>query len=104
MWDAGRGTGDAEKVARFRAIVRGIVQGVGFRYFVVHHAHRIGGITGYVRNLRDGSVEVVAEGERERLERLLTHLRQGPSGAVVEGVEVSWDQPTGEFPDFRIRW
>ncbi|MFA0752020.1 MAG: hypothetical protein SLRJCFUN_002423 [Candidatus Fervidibacter sp.] len=95
---------DAKKIVRLRAIVRGIVQGVGFRYFVVHHAHHIGGITGYVRNLRDGSVEVVAEGEKERLEQFLTYLRQGPSGAVVEGVEAHWEQATGEFPDFRIRW
>ncbi|MFA0785027.1 acylphosphatase [Fervidibacter sacchari] len=94
----------AEQKVRMRAIVKGIVQGVGFRYFTVYQAQRIGGITGYVRNLRDGSVEVVAEGEREKLEQLLAQLRKGPTGAHVTGVDVFWENPTGEFTDFGIRW
>jgi len=94
----------AGQKARMRAIVKGIVQGVGFRYFTVYQAQRIGGITGYVRNLRDGSVEVVAEGEREKLEQLLAQLRKGPTGAHVTGVDVFWENPTGEFTNFGIRW
>jgi acylphosphatase len=94
----------AEQKVRMRAIVKGIVQGVGFRYFAVYQAQRIGGITGYVRNLRDGSVEVVAEGEREKLEQLLAQLRKGPTGAHVTGVDVFWENPTGEFTNFGIRW
>ena len=94
----------AEQKARMRAIVKGIVQGVGFRYFTVYQAQRIGGITGYVRNLRDGNVEVVAEGEREKLEQLLAQLRKGPTGAHVTGVDVFWENPTGEFTNFGIRW
>jgi acylphosphatase len=94
----------AEQKFRMRAIVKGIVQGVGFRYFTVYQAQRIGGITGYVRNLRDGSVEVVAEGEREKLEQLLAQLRKGPTGAHVTGVDVFWENPTGEFTNFGIRW
>ena len=94
----------AEQKGRMRAIVKGIVQGVGFRYFTVYQAQRIGGITGYVRNLRDGSVEVVAEGEREKLEQLLAQLRKGPTGAHVTGVDVFWENPTGEFTNFGIRW
>lgn len=93
----------AEKV-RMRAIVKGIVQGVGFRYFTVYQAQRIGGITGYVRNLRDGNVEVVAEGEKDKLEQLLVQLRKGPIGARVTGVDVFWEQPTSEFTNFDIRW
>ncbi|MGQ9462667.1 MAG: acylphosphatase [Candidatus Fervidibacter sp.] len=89
---------------RMRAIVNGIVQGVGFRYFTVYQAQRIGGITGYVRNLRDGNVEVVAEGEKDKLEQLLVQLRKGPTGARVTGVDVFWEQPTGEFTNFGIRW
>jgi acylphosphatase len=89
---------------RMRVIVKGIVQGVGFRYFAVYQAQRIGGITGYVRNLRDGNVEVVAEGEREKLEQLLAQLRKGPTGAHVTGVDVFWENPTGEFTNFGIRW
>jgi acylphosphatase len=94
----------AEQKVRMRAIVKGIVQGVGFRYFTVYQAQRIGGITGYVRNLRDGNVEVVAEGEREKLEQLLAQLRKGPTGAHVTGVDVFWENPTGEFTNFGIRW
>lgn len=93
----------AERV-RMRAIVKGIVQGVGFRYFTVYQAQRIGGITGYVRNLRGGNVEVVAEGEKDKLEQLLVQLRKGPTGARVTGVNVFWEQPTGEFTNFDIRW
>ncbi len=94
----------AEQKARLQAIVKGIVQGVGFRYFAVYQAQRLGGLTGYVRNLKDGSVEVVAEGDKEKLERLLTQLRRGPTGAFVERVEVFWEQPTDEFTSFGIRW
>jgi acylphosphatase len=94
----------AEQKVRMRAIVKGIVQGVGFRYFTVYQAQRIGGITGYVRNLRDGNVEVVAEGEREKLEQLLAQLQKGPTGAHVTGVDVFWENPTGEFTNFGIRW
>jgi acylphosphatase len=94
----------AEQKVRMRAIVKGIVQGVGFRYFTVYQAQRIGGITGYVRNLRSGNVEVVAEGEREKLEQLLAQLRKGPTGAHVTGVDVFWENPTGEFTNFGIRW
>jgi len=94
----------AEQKVRMRAIVKGIVQGVGFRYFTVYQAQRIGGITGYVRNLRDGNVEVVAEGEREKLEQLLAQLRKGPTGAHVTGVDVFWENPTGEFTNYSIRW
>jgi acylphosphatase len=94
----------AEQKVRMRAIVKGIVQGVGFRYFTVYQAQRIGGITGYVRNLRNGNVEVVAEGEREKLEQLLAQLRKGPTGAHVTGVDVFWENPTGEFTNFGIRW
>ncbi len=94
----------SEQRVRLRAIVTGIVQGVGFRYFTVYQAQRIGGITGYVRNLPSGDVEVVAEGEREKLEQLLAQVRKGPRGAHVTNVEVFWEPPTGEFTNFGIRW
>ena len=94
----------ADQKVRLRAVIRGIVQGVGFRFFTVDQARRIGGIVGYVRNLRDGRVEVVAEGDREKLDQFLERLRKGPIGAVVDGVEVTWEQATGEFTGFGIRW
>ncbi len=77
---------------------------VGFRQFVIERARRLG-LTGWVRNGEDGrSVEVVAEGERQRLEELLQALHQGPRLAVVQAVDASWEEPTGEFREFSVRW
>lgn len=88
--------------ARVRAVARGRVQGVFFRRFVYDAALRLG-LTGEVRNLPDGrSVETVAEGPQQRLEELLRLLRQGPPGALVEGVEVAWEPARGEYTTFRI--
>ena len=86
-----------------RAIVRGDVQGVGFRYFVADHA-RDAGLRGWVQNRADGTVECVAEGPRETVEQLVAVLRRGPTSADVEDVEVSW-QDTGDDlePEFQIR-
>lgn len=90
--------------ARLNATVRGKVQMVGFRQFVVERARSLG-LTGWVRNGDDGrSVEVVAEGERQRLEALLRLLHQGPRLAVVQAVDASWEPPTGEFREFSVRW
>ncbi|CUU35847.1 MAG: acylphosphatase [Fimbriimonadales bacterium] len=87
---------------RLYAQVYGRVQGVGFRWFVQEHATRLG-LTGYVRNLPDGSVEVVAEGEESALRTLLEQvLRVGPPGAWVREVDAHWDAGTGEFGEFRI--
>jgi acylphosphatase len=62
------------------------------------------GLKGYVRNLPHGEVEVKAEGERKRLEELLPHLREGPPGAGVEGLEIMWSKYTGKLPRFEIRY
>lgn len=67
-------------------IVRGRVQGVGFRWFVWREAERLG-LGGFVRNLRDGSVEVVSQGPGAALDQLEGLLRRGPSGAQVDAVE-----------------
>jgi acylphosphatase len=90
-----------EERARLHARVTGLVQGVGFRYFVLEAAHRLG-LSGWVRNLPDRQVEVVAEGERGRLEQLLATLSQGPSGSRVREVDSQWLLPRGEFQGFRI--
>lgn len=82
--------------------VRGVVQGVGFRWFVLHHARQLG-VRGYVRNCPDGSVEAVVEGEQAAVERLLELMRVGPPPARVQALEVYWETPTGEFSDFDIR-
>ena len=70
-----------------RYLVRGRVQGVGFRWFVARAAQKLG-LTGHVRNLPDGRVEVVASGEPAELDRLSEALAEGPPGAVVAGVHV----------------
>ena len=88
---------------RVRALVTGRVQGVFFREFTRSHAVRLG-IAGLVRNLVDGmSVEVVAEGPRPRLEELLSRLREGPPGALVQRVEVSWEPARSDLRSFQIR-
>lgn len=88
--------------ARFDAHVRGWVQGVGFRYFVVARASLLG-LTGWVANEADGAVRCVAEGPRPALEVLLAQLRDGPPSAVVEAVDVDWQTPTGSFASFSVR-
>jgi acylphosphatase len=86
---------------RLHAYIRGLVQGVGFRYFALERAHALG-LVGWVRNLHDHRVEVLAEGERSRLELLLEQLKAGPRGAHVQEVTTEWLVATGEFQHFRI--
>ncbi len=89
--------------AMLRALVRGRTQGVGFRAFVLDRAGRLG-LSGYVRNMPDGSsVEVVAEGSQERLDLLLAMLREGPPVSYVERVDASWGEATGDYHGFDIR-
>ena len=90
-----------DRAKRLHAVVRGRVQGVGFRYFVMEHALDLR-LTGLVRNLLSGGVEVVAEGEEGALEALLVALKQGPRASHVEGVEATWLPATGEFRRFEI--
>ena len=92
------------EAAALRAVVRGRVQGVGFRQFVEWRARRLG-LTGWVRNLPDGaSVEVAAEGPRTALEELLRALREGPRLSRVDAVEAEWGAPTGRYRGFEIVW
>ena len=84
-----------------RFLVRGRVQGVGFRWFVEREAHILG-IAGWVRNNHDGSVEVLAQGTRDQLSGLHGRLREGPRAARVDAVEVSDAQPTAGLIAFRI--
>ncbi|MEA3409299.1 MAG: acylphosphatase [Candidatus Eisenbacteria bacterium] len=86
---------------RIHALVRGAVQGVGFRYFVLNAA-RAAGLVGFVKNLRDGSVEVVAEGPREELERFARDISEGPRRGLVRDVQLRWTESTGEFESFEV--
>lgn len=90
------------EIGRLTARVRGYVQGVGYRYFVRREAGMLG-LRGYVRNLPNGDVEVVVEGERVKLDQLLRALERGPSAAEVEAVETDWSTGTGAFFSFQIR-
>src|SRR5579859_2462511 len=90
-------------IQELHAMVRGQVQGVGFRYFVVEKAQSLG-LRGYVRNEGSGDVEVLAQGPRTALERLLALLRRGPSAAQVSEVTTTWRQPTEHFSGFHVRW
>lgn len=87
---------------RLHAIVEGRVQGVGFRYFVLDNAVSRG-IAGWVRNRYDQSVEVLAEGSRDDLEKLVSALWKGPRSAFVTRVKTDWEDPTGEFTGFSVK-
>jgi acylphosphatase len=91
----------ADSIEAKRYIVRGRVQGVGFRWFVEREAHILG-IAGWVRNNHDGSVEVLGQGTRDQLSGLHSRLRQGPRAARVDEVEVSEAQPKEGLSSFRI--
>jgi acylphosphatase len=89
------------RVAR-RFVVSGRVQGVGFRYFTQDTARREG-VTGWVRNLPDGRVEALAEGDAEAVTRLERALRAGPRGARVDRLYVDDEDPTGKYATFSVK-
>lgn len=83
-------------------VVTGLVQGVGFRYYVYHHAQRMG-LAGFVENLHSGEVRIEAEGERSLIEELIREVRIGPRSAEVSNVHVDWRKPEHRFAHFEIR-
>ena len=89
--------------ARLHAVVHGRVQGVSFRYYTVGTAQRLG-LTGWVANRRDGTVETVAEGPREALDEFLAFLHQGSPSAFVQRVDDKWETLSGEFKHFGARY
>jgi acylphosphatase len=101
--EVGLGTGPGgDPTLRLDVLVRGWVQGVGFRVFVARTAQQLS-LTGWVRNEPDGAVRAVAEGPRRDLERLLEALEVGPPGARVGGLSRTWPAATGQFERFEIR-
>jgi len=84
-------------------LVSGIVQGVNFRHYTAMTANTFG-VTGWVRNLSDGRVEVLCEGDREYADQLAEWCKKGPRGAYVKGIEVIREEYTGEFKTFDIRY
>jgi acylphosphatase len=87
--------------ARARILISGLVQSVFFRREITDLAKRLG-LSGWVRNLRDGQVETTAEGEKAMLDELIRFCHIGPVGARVRSVEVEWSDYTGEFHGFKI--
>jgi acylphosphatase len=88
-------------VAR-RFVVSGRVQGVGFRWFARDAATREG-VGGWVRNLADGRVEALVQGDAEAVTRVERALRSGPRGARVDAVQVDIEEPVGRYAEFEIR-
>lgn len=92
-----------EEKKTYRVRVSGRVQGVGFRYSTRQQAAR-DGVKGYVRNMPDGTVEVVCQGEKKKLDRFLTWLRSGPPGAHVINIETEEVKTSTSFPRFAIEY
>jgi len=90
-------------LASVHIIVHGIVQGVYFRDFTCRHTDELG-VIGYVRNLPNGTVEAVAEGERKQLEKLIERIKVGPPGARVTRIDTKWSEYSGKYSDFTLRF
>lgn len=88
---------------RAHILISGIVQGVAFRYYAQHRAQDLN-LRGWVRNCWDGKVEILVEGEKEKIEELVKWCHQGPPLAVVEEVTVEWQEYKGEYEKFNIRF
>ena len=91
-----------DRRSRAHVRVKGRVQGVGFRAHVEYYARQIG-VTGWVRNVGWDTVETVAEGEREKVERFIEMMKEGPRASRVDESKVEWEQATGEFREFGVK-
>ena len=88
---------------RAEIVVNGLVQGVGYRYFVVREAKKLG-LKGFTQNLYTGEVLTVVEGERAIVEEMIKKLKVGPSHASVKTYKVNWQEPKNEFTDFEVKF
>ena len=87
---------------RAEIIVKGLVQGVGFRYYVLRKAHELE-LKGYVKNQMDVTVLTVIEGEKSKIEELFNYLKIGPMHADVRDIKIAWRNFAGEFSNFEVR-
>ncbi len=94
---------EQKKMVRVHLRIYGLVQGVFFRSTMKQVANRLG-VTGWVRNLPDGSVEAVVEGPENKVREIIRWAYRGPPLARVEKVDVEWQEYRGEFRDFRIKY
>ena len=92
-----------ESKVRAHVLVKGRVQGVFFRYATRDEAN-LRGVKGWVRNLEDGQVEAVFEGVKEKVDEMIEFCHYGPPAAKVSSVEVTWEEYTGKFKGFSIRY
>ena len=88
--------------ARVHILVQGLVQGLGFRWFVAREAGQLG-LRGFVQNRPEGTVELEAEGDRGLIEALIAHIKVGPRSAQVRDLRIEWQQPQNETKAFEIR-
>lgn len=91
------------KTAKAHLFIEGRVQGVFYRAFTMNLASKLG-LNGWVRNLYDGRVEALFEGSRELIERAIGECRKGPVGSSVRNIDVQWEESSGEYKDFKIRY
>ena len=92
---------DVQMFVRLHMVVQGLVQGVGFRYFVYHHATKLD-LAGWVRNLFNGDVEIEAEGERSLLESFIEEVKVGPRSASVKDLRIEWKTYENKYSAFEI--
>jgi len=88
---------------QLHAYADGRVQGVNFRYYVQRKASELN-LVGYVRNLPDGRVEILAQGAKEDLEKLIAYVRSNPGISFVTELVIDWEEPKGKFDSFKIRF
>lgn len=91
------------KTTSVKVLVYGLVQGVFFRVFTQQQAEGLG-LTGYVKNLSGGAVEAVAEGDKDKLDRFISQISAGPPGSEVKRLEITWNEYSGRFASFTIRY
>ncbi len=91
------------EIARLHIVIEGIVQGVFFRAGTIEESRKLG-LTGWVKNSPDGRVESVFEGHIYKIEQIVEWCKKGPPGAVVRNVETNWEQVTGDYDTFTIKY
>lgn len=91
------------EIVRVHIWVKGRVQGVGFRAHVEYHARQFSGLTGWVRNVGYDTVEAIAEGRREVVERFIEKVKEGPHASRVDESRIEWERPTGEYNEFGVK-
>ncbi len=91
------------ETARLRIVIEGIVQGVFFRANTIEESSKLG-LTGWVKNRADGRVEAVFEGDVDGIEQIVEWCKKGPPAAVVRNIETTWEQSTGDYDSFTIKY